>query len=253
MERHDGGRPGRGGGGHRERPLGRPSGRGRRVPLRRAAPRHDGRWLRSWQAGRARHLALAADYAWVVECSTRLAELTGQARWTDRAGHRRPAAGAFWDGPSPGPRDRRPGGGLFTTGDDAEALFVRPKDLVDGAVPSANSVAAAALLRLGRPDRRDRYRRPASAPGRRRRTVASADHPMAVADLVPAVGLLEEGGRGGRRRRPAGPAGRGPAALATGGRRGLGRAGTGSPAVGRTGPTVWPMSAGRYTCQAPAE
>ena len=38
-----------------------------------------GRWLRSWQAdGGARHLAYAADYAWLVDCFTRLGELTGR-------------------------------------------------------------------------------------------------------------------------------------------------------------------------------
>ena len=51
----------------------------------------DGRWLRSWQPdGGARHLAYAGDYAWLIDCFTRLGELTGQARWTERAGeHRR--------------------------------------------------------------------------------------------------------------------------------------------------------------------
>ena len=43
-----------------------------------------GRWLRSWQRqGGARHLAYAADHAWLVDCFTRLAELTGEAVWTD--------------------------------------------------------------------------------------------------------------------------------------------------------------------------
>ena len=37
-----------------------------------------GRWLRSWQEGRARHLAYAGDYAWLVDLFTRLAELTGE-------------------------------------------------------------------------------------------------------------------------------------------------------------------------------
>jgi len=155
----------------------------------------DGRWLRSWQDGRARHLALAADHAWVVECSTRLAELTGQTLWLDRA-----CATAdqllerFWDGPAPGTTPDRPvaPGGLFTTGDDAEALVVRPKDLVDSAVPSANSVAATALLRLAALSGRDRYR----AAGEALATGAAPllrDHPMSVADLVPAVAMLEEG------------------------------------------------------------
>jgi uncharacterized protein len=38
----------------------------------------DGRWMRSWQeGGGARHLAYASDYAWLIDCFTRLGELTG--------------------------------------------------------------------------------------------------------------------------------------------------------------------------------
>ena len=103
--------------------------------------RVDGRWRRSWQGGRAQHLAYASDHAWLVEAFTRLAEATGQAVWIAEA---RAAADAmldlFWD---------RDGAGLHTSGRDAEALIARPKDTYDGAIPSANSVAAGALLRLG--------------------------------------------------------------------------------------------------------
>ncbi|MEL7208339.1 MAG: thioredoxin domain-containing protein, partial [Actinomycetota bacterium] len=109
--------------------------------------RDDGRWLRSWQEGdadrgpRARHLAYAVDHAALVDGFTRLAEASGRARWIDEA---RSTADSmldlFWDDDT---------GGLFTTGRDAEALVARQKDFMDNATPSANSLAALALLRLG--------------------------------------------------------------------------------------------------------
>ena len=102
----------------------------------------DGRWRRSWRAeGGARHLAYAGDYAWLVDCFTRLGELTGRALWTERAvSAAEGLLDLFHD---------EGGGGFFTTGHDAEALIVRTKDLFDGATPSANAVAALALARLG--------------------------------------------------------------------------------------------------------
>ncbi len=104
----------------------------------------DGRWRRSWQADgqpKARHHALAADHAWLIDAFTRLGELTGQQRWITEA---RSVADVllehFWD------LDQ---GGLFTVADDGEPLVVRQKELLDNATPSANSVAALALYRLG--------------------------------------------------------------------------------------------------------
>jgi len=47
----------------------------------------------------------------------------------------------FWDNEK---------GGFFITPDDGEELFVRKKDIYDGAVPSGNSVAMLNLLRLAR-------------------------------------------------------------------------------------------------------
>ena len=47
----------------------------------------------------------------------------------------------FWDENS---------GGFFITSDNAEVLLIRSKEVYDGAVPSANSVAVLNLLRLGR-------------------------------------------------------------------------------------------------------
>ena len=53
--------------------------------LLRSLRRGDGRWLRSWQGGKTDHLAVAADYTWLVDAFTRLSELTGQARWIETA------------------------------------------------------------------------------------------------------------------------------------------------------------------------
>jgi uncharacterized protein YyaL (SSP411 family) len=102
----------------------------------------EGRWLRSWQRdGGARHLAYAADHAWLIDCFTRLAELTGTAVWLNRATDTADALIArFAD---------TEGGGFFTTASDGEQLIVRTKDVLDGATPSANAVAALALTRLG--------------------------------------------------------------------------------------------------------
>jgi len=153
--------------------------------LLRALRRDDGRWLRSWQAdGGARHLAFAADHAALVDAFVRLAEATGQARWIAEA---RATADAlldlFWD-------EER--GGLFTTGRDAEQLVVRTKDLMDDATPSANSLAAVALLRLAALTGEDRYRDHADRILRLTGPLA-ARHPTAFGHLLVALDLAVHG------------------------------------------------------------
>jgi len=101
------------------------------------------RWHRTWHADgspRARHDALAADHAALVDAFVRLAEATGEASWIAEAQTTADTLlDHFWDVDH---------GGLFTTPDDGEQLIVRQKELFDGATPSANSTAAVALLRL---------------------------------------------------------------------------------------------------------
>ncbi len=46
--------------------------------------------------------------------------------------------------------DDKKNGGFYFTGDDAERLLVRKKEIYDGAIPSGNSVMMLNLLRLGR-------------------------------------------------------------------------------------------------------
>jgi uncharacterized protein YyaL (SSP411 family) len=145
----------------------------------------DGRWLRSWQReGGARVLAYAADYAWLVDAFTRVGEATGQARWiTSARSTADEMLSLFWDDEV---------GGLFTTGHDAERLIVRSKDLLDGATPSANSVAAVALLRLAALTGEERY---ATRAEEMLRLVAEplANHGSALTHGLAAVDLLVTG------------------------------------------------------------
>jgi len=138
----------------------------------------DGRLMRSWQGGRARHLAVAADYAWLAESSFRLSEWTGKVSWRERAVQAvHQLLDLFWDAAS---------GGFFTTGGDAKALVVRPKEFLDGAVPASNSVAVAALLHA------EAFADDPKVHEAIERTVALAGpllerHPGALADLVAAL------------------------------------------------------------------
>jgi uncharacterized protein YyaL (SSP411 family) len=145
----------------------------------------DGRWRRSWQAdGGARHLAYAADHAALVDAFTRLGEATGEARWLAAAREAADAlADTFWDVAR---------GGVFTTGSDAEKLVTRNKDLMDNAVPSANSLAAVALQRLAALSGEDRYRQLADQILRLAGPLA-ARHPTAFGHLLTAVDLAVHG------------------------------------------------------------
>ena len=153
--------------------------------LLRELRRPDGRWLRSWQAdGGARHLAFAADHAALVDAFVRLAEATGEARWLAAARSTADALVAlFWD------PDR---GGAFTTGSDAERLVTRDKDLMDNAIPSANSLAAVGLLRLAALTGEDGYRERAEDILRLTGPLA-ARHPTAFGHLLGAIALAARG------------------------------------------------------------
>lgn len=103
------------------------------------------RWLRSWQAdlnqglGGAKHLGYASDYAALIDGFISLYEASGTLRWLDEAiATADDLIELFSD----------PDGGVWTTGEDAEQLVSRPKDLMDNATPSANSMTAVGLLRL---------------------------------------------------------------------------------------------------------
>lgn len=96
--------------------------------------------LRSYKDGQAKFNAYLDDYACLIDGLLSLYEATFELRWIKAAGD---LAGKmvdrFWDSHEKN---------FFFTPDDHETLIHRPKEIFDNALPSGNSVAAGALLRL---------------------------------------------------------------------------------------------------------
>jgi uncharacterized protein len=109
--------------------------------------------LRTYGAGGQATLnGCLEDYAYTITGLVELYEASFQARWIEAALHlTETMIGEFWD---------ETGGGFYFTGKTHETLIARNKDPHDSSTPSANAVAAMALLRLAklttRLDLRDR-------------------------------------------------------------------------------------------------
>ena len=142
--------------------------------------RGDGRLLRSWQDGRANHLAYAEDYAALLEALVTLAEVDDVSWLTDARWVADELLRLFHDDE---------GGGFFTTGVDAESLIVRPKEYQDNATPAENSLASTGLLRLAALTGVGRYEVPAEEVLRLLGSVL-AEHASAFAYLLGALERL---------------------------------------------------------------
>ena len=99
----------------------------------------DGRLVRAWRDGKARHDAYLEDHAALILGLLDLYQSDPNPRWyqtakalgDDMAEH-------FYD----------PRGGFFDTRADSAELIARPKEIQDNATPSGNALAAGALLYL---------------------------------------------------------------------------------------------------------
>ena len=102
----------------------------------------NGRLLRTWSEGEAKHDATLEDHALLASARIDLFAATGDPAHLLRAGRLADAMLARFHDPE--------GGAFFLTACDQEALVDRPKPAFDGSLPSGNAAAAEALLRLGR-------------------------------------------------------------------------------------------------------
>ncbi len=102
----------------------------------------EGRLFRRFRDGEPAHAGFVDDYAFMVWGLIELYEAGFDIRYLEEAVRLNDLMlGLFRDDSS---------GGLFYSGKDNEVLVAQTKELHDGAIPSANSVAVLNLMRLGR-------------------------------------------------------------------------------------------------------
>ena len=102
--------------------------------------REDGRILARFRDGHSGILGYADDYAFLTWACIELFETTSKTRYLKKAIElNEQLMEYFWD---------KENGGLFLCGKDGEQLIVRPKEIFDGAAPSANSQTILNLMKL---------------------------------------------------------------------------------------------------------
>jgi uncharacterized protein YyaL (SSP411 family) len=138
----------------------------------------EGRLLRSWKDGAGRISAYLEDYAFLLEALITLYESTFEVRWYQEAVTLADILIGQFEDPERG--------GFFTTAEDQHELPVRRKDLEDSPIPSGNSAASFALLRLALLSGEGRYERHALGVLRLLFPLA-VRHPLAFAHLLRAA------------------------------------------------------------------
>jgi uncharacterized protein YyaL (SSP411 family) len=104
--------------------------------------KNDGRIFHRFRDGELAIEAQAADYAFFIKGLLNLYQATFNLTYAEEAAAlQERMLKDFWD---------HDNGGFYSTANTSEALPVRPKELYDGAIPSANSVSLLNLLWLSR-------------------------------------------------------------------------------------------------------
>jgi uncharacterized protein YyaL (SSP411 family) len=146
----------------------------------------DGVW---WRTQHHQSHATANDVAWLADATVDAFEFSGDAQWLEKSDDlARYLLNHYWDGPRPSATSPHQGGGVFTQSDLVRDLSPRPKEIFDGATPSAHAIATRALARV------------ALCQGDRELLIVAQrlvelagtllmSHPSAVPDLVAAAGF----------------------------------------------------------------
>jgi uncharacterized protein YyaL (SSP411 family) len=110
----------------------------------------DGRLLRTYRLGQAKLPGYLEDYTFLAHGLLQLHAATRDGRWLH-------AAKSLTDRMLADFEDRE-AGGFFFTAENHESLLARPKDPIDGVLPSGNSIAVLNLLALHRATGESSYR-----------------------------------------------------------------------------------------------
>ncbi len=116
--------------------------------------RQDGRLLRRYRDGEAAIPAYLDDYAFLAEAMVDLYQATFNVRYAEEAVKLTEDMIRLFSAKQ---------GGFWFTATDNEQLVARMRELYDGALPSGNSVALHALVRVGELAGRDEFRKLAEA------------------------------------------------------------------------------------------
>jgi len=107
------------------------------------------RLLRSWKEEPGKTPGFLEDYAGLGNALLTLHEATLEPRWLDEAWRLADlTVDLFWEGEAEA---------FYDTPRDGEELIIRPRDVMDNATPSGNSLAVELLMRAGRIFGEDRY------------------------------------------------------------------------------------------------
>jgi len=160
--------------------------------LRSLATSHygSGRWWRTEQ--RNAH-ATTSDLAWLLDACVDAFEVRGSDEWLDRANDLAAYLTAhYWDGELPSALHPERGAGFYAVSSEVTDLYLRPKEIFDGATPSCHAQSTRAFARLGLITGNN----DALAVAQRLVDLGAGlvgTHPQAVVDLADAAGFVLDG------------------------------------------------------------